>query len=130
MNADVEQAFRPAGLGDFPVARQTGLESQTFTLPPPAGYLAPGENVIAIQAHNVSLANSSDFFIDVRLVGLRTSTGRRPTPGSLNSVYADNIPPLIRQVDHHPKAGGESTGENDRQNHGVPALAGFRASAG
>jgi len=40
----------------------------TFVLPEPT-YLVEGENIIAIQVHNMSRSSSSDCFIDVRLTG-------------------------------------------------------------
>src|SRR5207244_9409219 len=45
---------------------------------------------------------SSDFYLDVRLIALLGSADRGPTPGARNSVYATNLPPQIRQVDHSP----------------------------
>jgi hypothetical protein len=40
-----------------------------FTPPNPNGYLDYGTNIIAVQVLNTSLSNSSDCFIDVRLIG-------------------------------------------------------------
>src|SRR5206468_11695828 len=74
-----------------------------FTLNSPRAYLVPGKNIIAIQAHNVSLSGSTDFFLDVRLTGQIGSANRGPTPGAINSVYATNLPPQIRQVDDSPE---------------------------
>lgn len=88
--------------GTANVARES-LNFETFSLPAPAGYLVAGENVLAIQAHNSSLSSSTDFFVDIRLKGTAGSSGRGPTPGARNSIYADNIPPQIRQVSHDPK---------------------------
>ena len=70
----------------------------------PAAFLVPGTNILAIQAHNVQLTSSSDFFLDVRLRG-STGSGvtRGPTPGRINSVFAANNPPQVRQVEHQPK---------------------------
>jgi hypothetical protein len=79
------------------------LAYQIYSLPPPANYLVAGLNVVAIQAHNSSLAGSSDFFIDIRLKAETGGSNRGPTPGARNSVFADNIPPQIRQADHSPE---------------------------
>ncbi len=73
-----------------------------FSLPNPAGYLVPGDNVLAVQFFNVSLAGSSDAFFDGRLLQSE-GAGAGPTPGGINSVASDAIPPLLRQVDHEPK---------------------------
>ena len=94
--------------GDVPY-NQTALSQientsfVTFDLPNPT-YLVPGTNIIAIQAHNGSLGGSSDFFIDLRLVGEEqgATMGVGPTPGARNAIYATNSPPQIRQVDHSP----------------------------
>ncbi len=79
-----------------------------FTLNNPSAYLQAGTNVIAIQAHNISKNDSSDFFLNVRLAGLTGAVGAGPTPGRINAVYSLNAPPQIRQVEHAPKqpAGG------------------------
>jgi hypothetical protein len=69
----------------------------------PGQYLMPGTNILAVQAHNQSLAGSSDFFLDLRLRGtIGSGVTRGPTPGRLNSIYANVAPPQIRQVDHSP----------------------------
>lgn len=77
----------------------------TFTLPIPLDYLQDGTNVIAIQVHNIFLSDSSDAFFDLKLrtqpVSVVSMSG--PTPGRVNSVFATNAPPQIRQVDHSPK---------------------------
>ena len=66
--------------------------------------LVPGVNTIAVQAHNSSLAASSDFFYDARLIGQSGgSGGTGPSPGRINTVYANNAPPQIRQVEHNPE---------------------------
>ncbi|MBI4600902.1 MAG: lamin tail domain-containing protein [Planctomycetes bacterium] len=91
----------------FDGAALSALEDLTFVafdLPAPAGYLLPGENVIAVQLHNASLANSSDAFIDVRLVV--DPAGAGPTPGARNAVYDENPPPQLRQVEHAPASPG------------------------
>jgi len=52
----------------------------SFVLPEPT-YLVEGENIIAIQVHNMSRTSSSDCFIDVRL------TGQPAEPGSVTPAY-------------------------------------------
>ena len=75
----------------------------------PGSLLNNGLNTIAVQAHNSSLSGSSDFFFDARLIGQTGgSSGTGPTPGAINTVFAPNAPPQIRQVEHTPQqpAGG------------------------
>jgi len=75
----------------------------------PGSLLVNGVNTIAVQAHNASQGGSSDFFFDARLIGQTGgSGGANPTPGAINSVFANNAPPQIRQVAHTPEqpAGG------------------------
>jgi hypothetical protein len=77
----------------------------TFSLPIPFDYLREGTNVIAIQVHNILFSDSSDAFFDLRLrtepVSVVSVSG--PTPGRINSVFASNAPPQIRQVANTPK---------------------------
>jgi len=92
---------------EMPFSGLASLKTETgdyeaFNLPSPSGYLRAGENVIAIQAHNVNLSTSSDFYIDVQLRA-ESGAARGPTPGAANSVYATSLPPHIRQVAHEPK---------------------------
>lgn len=75
----------------------------TFTLPPPQDYLLAGDNIIAVQAANISLTESSDFFIDLELIGKPSAHGTAPTPSARNNAFASNIAPAIREVDHSPK---------------------------
>ncbi len=75
---------------------------RTFNLAAPQSYLVNGENIIAVQGINVSLTNSSDFFFDARLLATTSADSRGPTPGRRNSVFAANLPPAVRQVDHSP----------------------------
>jgi hypothetical protein len=75
---------------------------RTFALGSGAGYLRDGANVIAIQAANSHVDNSSDFYLDIELLAQVGPAGRGPTPGALNSVHAANVPPQIRQVSHEP----------------------------
>ena len=73
-----------------------------FNLENPGNYLRPGTNILAVQVHNINLTNSSDCFFDCRLSAVSGPSDHGPTPGRLNSVYATNAPPQIRQVDHAP----------------------------
>ena len=82
-------------------AREDGSYNP-FSLTSPQSYLRDGVNVIAVQAANSSLSGSSDFYFDLRLSGQVGPSGRGPTPGALNSVYAGVAPPQLRQVDHTP----------------------------
>lgn len=66
-----------------------------------AAFLVEGNNLIAVQAFNSSVG-SSDFSIDVSLEELPGAGGVTPTPGAVNSCYAANVPPAIRQVNHLP----------------------------
>lgn len=66
--------------------------------------LVPGVNTVAVQAHNTLLTGSSDFFFDARLIGQTGgSGGTGPSPGRINTVFATNAPPQIRQVEHNPQ---------------------------
>ena len=81
-------------------------ESNAFdpaTVDNPGMFLRAGENVIAVQLQNVSIDSSSDCFFDCRLVGRTGPAAHGPTPGRLNSVFATNAPPAVRQVEHAPK---------------------------
>ena len=96
------------GTGEVPFdgtagpAREDGSYNR-FDLNSPQTYLVAGANIIAIQAANSSLTASSDFFLDLRLLAIIGPANHGPTPGRINSVYATNLPPAIRQVDHSPK---------------------------
>ena len=95
----------PAGEVPYTDAATVTVEALTFIpyiLNSPASYLVSGTNVIAVQGHNASLGASSDFVMDLRLSGQIGVSGNGPTPGRVNSVYATNAPPAIRQVDHKP----------------------------
>ncbi len=64
-------------------------------------------NVIAVQLLNSSKSSSSDAFFDCQLTAIYGARGG-PSPGAINTVYAANAPPQIRQVDnspHQPVAG-------------------------
>ncbi|MFM1767836.1 MAG: hypothetical protein RJA22_365 [Verrucomicrobiota bacterium] len=102
------QANLPAGevaYNGSAVAAIENLNFASFNLTAtPASVLVAGTNVLAIQAHNSSLAGSSDFFIDARLIGQAGgTTGAGPSPGRLNRRFATNAPPAIRQVVHAPE---------------------------
>jgi hypothetical protein len=73
----------------------------TFNLNAPQSYLVAGTNVIAVQVANAALT-SSDLFFDARLLAQSGPAFQGPTPGAINSVFATNAPPQIRQVDHSP----------------------------
>jgi len=77
-----------------------------FNLDNPGVFLRPGTNILAVQVHNILLSGSSDCFFDCRLFAITGPPSHGPTPGRLNSVYATNAPPQIRQVDHSPKEPG------------------------
>jgi hypothetical protein len=64
-------------------------------------FLVEGQNLVAVQAFNTSLT-SSDFTIDVSVEELPVTGGTTPTPGAVNSCFAANAPPAIRQVNHLP----------------------------
>ncbi len=79
-------------------------DPETFSVALPPGLLRAGENVIAVQAHNVSRSGSSDFFFDATVRGTRGATGQGPTPGRANVARLDAVPPAIRQVEHRPES--------------------------
>ncbi|MGZ8939851.1 MAG: lamin tail domain-containing protein, partial [Limisphaerales bacterium] len=80
-----------------------GRDYDVFTINSPASFLRAGENLIAVQAHNVDIGTSSDAYADVELSALIGPTGAGPTPGARNAVYDTNAPPQMRQVDHSPE---------------------------
>jgi len=101
-------ANMPAGEVAYNATAISALENLSFVTinlaDSPASLLVNGVNTIAVQAHNASLAASSDFFFDARLIGQTGGTGGSlPTPGAINTVYATNAPPQIRQVEHAPE---------------------------
>jgi hypothetical protein len=101
---EVARLYAPAGFLAF---NSLGVNHEAawdeVLIPNPASVLAQGLNMIAVHALNTTL-NSSDFSIDVEL---RTpppgSALALPTPGKVNSVFATNAPPQIRQVNHNPQ---------------------------
>lgn len=75
---------------------------QEKTLTNAQNFLTTGTNIIAILGSNSSFG-SSDFTLDAELkTGSATQNGASPTPGAQNSVFAENAPPAIRQVEHLP----------------------------
>jgi hypothetical protein len=65
-------------------------------------WIAPGDNVLAVQAFN-STPDSSDFSIDVVLqTPGGTQATKRPTPGAPNSVISETPLPSCRVVRHEP----------------------------
>lgn len=78
---------------------------RAFNLTNPSAYLVDGENVIAVQLFNASLSGSSDAWFDARLVETAggPSGGAGPTPGRINSMFAENAAPQMRQVNHTPE---------------------------
>jgi CotH kinase protein/Lamin Tail Domain/Bacterial TSP3 repeat len=100
LDANMASGEVPA-VGTASVTRENGAYA-TFNLPSPQNYLVTGTNVIAVQAANVSISDSADFFLDLRLVaGFGSPNG--PTPGALNAAFTSNLPPQIRQVNHSPE---------------------------
>ena len=67
--------------------------------------LVRGENVVAVEVHQVN-AGSSDIVFGMTLAtadSAGATGGHGPTPGRLNSVWAEVAPPAIRQVAHTPE---------------------------
>jgi hypothetical protein len=67
-------------------------------------YIKEGTNTIAVQAFNSSIGGS-DFGFDVEIIrpAPEAEPVAEPTPGRVNSVFAENAAPNIRQVNHSPK---------------------------
>ena len=84
-------------------SHEASAEFEELVVNGTAALLTPGTNLLAVQAFNASI-ESSDLTIDVELRTPEESSGRRrPSPGALNSVFATNAPPSIRDVEHHPE---------------------------
>ena len=62
-----------------------------------------GNNIISIQVHNASIGGSSDFFFDAELTAIEGPTNRGPTPGSINSIYNEELLPRLTKIEHSPK---------------------------
>ncbi len=98
---EVGRFYVPAGdLAYNAIATSHEARWEYVPLANPSALLVPGLNVIAIHAVNAALA-STDFSFDVQLFVPAADEGSigYPTPGARNSVYADNAPPQIRQVE-------------------------------
>ena len=96
---------------ELPYTGTAGSATEDATYRPltvPVGVLRAGTNVIAVQFFNSSINQSSDAYFDARLIAT-TGAGASPTPGRRNSVYAANVAPQMRQVNHTPEQprGGE-----------------------
>ena len=64
--------------------------------------LKVGKNTVAVHGLNTTLS-SSDMSIDVEvLIPAADPNSGTPTPGAQNSVFAENVAPQMRQVDHSP----------------------------
>jgi hypothetical protein len=66
-----------------------------------AGWINPGPNIIAVHGLNETIG-SSDFSLNVELRRVPGAAGGSPTPGAVNSVYSETVPPATRQVEHAP----------------------------
>ncbi len=65
--------------------RQENHDFTSFTLPDPQSYIVSGTNVVAVQVINSYLSNSSDCFIDIRLISEPDEQSEPPsTPRSFN----------------------------------------------
>jgi hypothetical protein len=75
-----------------------------FTVP--ATGLVRGDNVVAVEVHQAGTSSSDIVFgMTLALASPGATTvlpSHGPTPGRVNSAYASNAPPAIRQVDHTP----------------------------
>lgn len=84
-----ELAYNAVASSAAPEPNNNGAAWITYQLPDPAPYLRPGTNVLAIQAFNVSLTDSSDFGINAQLYTYL--------------LTAEAVPPRIKSVE--PSAG-------------------------
>ncbi|MEZ5305089.1 MAG: lamin tail domain-containing protein, partial [Verrucomicrobiales bacterium] len=85
---------------NFAIGHEAGWSEETLL--DVSDYLVEGTNVLAVQALNVTL-DSSDMSADAALATGEITLGGPPTPGARNSVFGQNAPPAMRQVDHTPK---------------------------
>lgn len=72
--------------------------------------LVKGENVLAVEVHQVN-AGSSDIVFGMTLATTSSGAapgGHGPTPGRLNSVWSEDAPPAVRQVSHSPQQPGSN----------------------
>ncbi|MCZ6794716.1 MAG: lamin tail domain-containing protein [Planctomycetota bacterium] len=107
----VEVARVQMGEGDVAfdgrARRSTEARWTDLLLANPSRYLVVGDNLLAIHAFNATV-RSVDFSIDAAL-GVPDSSEldvddllAPPTPGEVNTVFSDQAPPQIRQVNHGP----------------------------
>ncbi len=101
LNANIASGEVPV-TGTASTVREDGTYA-LFNLASPQNYLVTGTNVIAVQAANISLDTSSDFFLDLRLTANISHRANSPTPGAINSAFTNNLPPQLRQVKHSPE---------------------------
>ncbi|MEN9678735.1 MAG: hypothetical protein RIS76_4631 [Verrucomicrobiota bacterium] len=99
------EAMDAGEVGLQEVASGAARESNAFqkleaSLPP--GVIRDGRNVVSVQVANINVGSSSDAFFDARLTGLIGPSGRGPSPGRTNVVFAVNAPPAARRVEHRP----------------------------
>ncbi|MBN1420418.1 MAG: lamin tail domain-containing protein [Planctomycetes bacterium] len=98
--ADGDAAFD----GVASVSREAKWEG--IFLQNPGSFLRAGVNVIAIHAFNRSIT-STDFALDAELLipgdeDYADNLFLPPTPGARNSVYSEDAPPHVRQVESFP----------------------------
>jgi hypothetical protein len=93
-----------AGEPAFNSLAQTSVQEAQWTehVLDDTSFLVEGTNTIAVQAFNNPL-NSSDLSVDVQLESTQGAPGREPTPGGINTVYATNAPPVMRQLTQYPQ---------------------------
>ena len=75
-------------------------DPEDFAVPDPSDLLVAGQNVIAVQLLNQSL-HSSDIYFDVTLFNT-SLRAPGPTPGAMNSVFAESNGPHLQDVQHKP----------------------------
>jgi len=73
---------------------------ETLTITNAASLFVEGTNIVAVHALNTRVG-SSDFVFDLELTASRD--GGAPTPGRVNSMWALNVAPQMRQVNHTPR---------------------------
>ena len=73
---------------------------ETFAVTNAGNLFVQGTNIVAVHALNTRVG-SSDFVFDMELTASNTSG--TPTPGTINSVWASNIAPQMRKVNHTPE---------------------------
>lgn len=96
-------------------SRNVGDATSPDYLDIPTDNLMPGDNSIAVEVHQ-SNTNSTDIVFGMKLDALSVTAtnlttnyvvvtnvvSHGPTPGRRNAAFTANVPPQIRQVDHHP----------------------------